>query len=121
MPEGAKLLIEGEMMKIYALKTCDTCRRAIKELSARQPGLTVIDLRAEPISRADLTRFHDALGTALVNRASTTWRGLDEAERQRDPVDLLAAHPTLMKRPLIETDGQLYLGWKDDVRARLLG
>jgi arsenate reductase len=32
---------------------------------------------------------------------------------------LLADHPTLMKRPLIEDGDTLYLGWGDDVRAEL--
>jgi arsenate reductase-like glutaredoxin family protein len=36
-------------------------------------------------------------------------------------LDLLAAHPALMKRPLIERDGELFLGWSADVQKALLG
>ena len=63
----------------------------------------------------------DAFGDDLVNRRSTTWRGLDAAERARDPLDLLVAHPSLMKRPLIAHEGQFHLGWTKEVQAALLG
>ena len=42
----------------------------------------------------------------VINRRSTTWRELDEPARQGEPVTLLQAHPSLMKRPLIvQSDG----------------
>ena len=63
-----------------------------------------------------------AFGEAFVNRRSTTWRGLSETERAGDPVALVSAHPTLMKRPVIEDDdGRLHLGWGKDVQNSLLG
>jgi len=63
---------------------------------------------------------HARFGADLVNRKSTTWRQLSEAERQRDPRELLAEHPALMKRPLIDDGGTLYLGWGKDTQAALL-
>ena len=82
---------------------------------------TVIDVRRDGVDRGDLVRFYAEFGDALINRQSATWRGLDENERARDPVELLADHPTLMKRPVIEANGQLYLGWKADVQRAVLG
>lgn len=103
-------------MKIYGLKTCDTCRKA----QAALPGAQLIDLREEPMDdslrQAALAQF----GAALVNTRSTTWRGLSEEARQDDPAQLLAAHPALMKRPLIVTDtGEMHLGWTPAVRSAL--
>lgn len=106
-------------MRIYALKSCDTCKKAQKALEAEGHVLEVVDVRADGVSRADLERFRAAFGDALVNTRSTTWRGLDEDARKRDPIDLLVEHPTLMKRPVID-DGTLYLGWSKDVQAKLL-
>ncbi len=108
-------------MRILALKTCDTCRKAIKALEAAGHDVQVTDVRADGISESDRARFMEVFGDALINRASATWRGLSEAERARDPGVLLAEHPTLMKRPVIEADGQLYMGWKADVQKALLG
>lgn len=103
-------------MRIYGIKACDTCRAAAKALD-----VPLRDIRADPLSSEQIARFLGAFGEALVNRRSTTWRGLSEAERAAPPEDLLVRHPTLMKRPVIEDDqGALYLGWGAEVKARLL-
>lgn len=104
-------------MRIYGLKNCDTCRKAAKAL----PGAEMVDIRDAPLAPDMLARALETFGAALVNTRSTTWRGLDAAERARAPNDLLQAHPALMKRPLIEADGQLYLGWDKDTQAALGG
>lgn len=102
-------------MRIFGLKTCDTCRAAIKAL----PGAEFIDVRAAPLDASDIARFLEAFGDALVNRRSTTWRGLSEVDRAGDPAALLAAHPALMKRPVIEDGETLHLGWTPAVRGAL--
>ncbi len=103
-------------MKVYGIKNCDSCRKALKALDAE-----LHDVRDTPLSAEQLTQFHDAFGDALVNKRSTTWRNLDEKQRAEDPIKLLQQHPTLMKRPVIEKDGTLFLGWGKDVQAALLG
>ena len=108
-------------MRFIGLKTCDTCRKARAALEAAGHAPQVVDVRADGVERADLERIVATFGEAAVNRRSTTWRGLSEEARAADPVDLLAAHPTLMKRPVIEVEGTLYLGWGTDVQAALLG
>ena len=102
-------------MKIYGIKTCDTCRKAIKAL----PAAEFVDVRADGLPDAVRDAALQEFGEKLLNTRSTTWRGLSEAERAEDPVALLAQHPTLMKRPLIESDGRLTLGWTKDVQAQL--
>lgn len=108
-------------MRLYGLKTCDTCGAARKALAAAGREPDYVDVRAGGVPEADLKRFLDAFGEALINKRSTTWRGLSEAQRAGDPLALLSAHPTLMKRPVIEAGGRLYLGWGKDVQASLLG
>ena len=108
-------------MRIFGLKTCDTCRKAIKALREAGHDPEVIDVRADGLSEADRTAILEAFGAEAINKSSTTWRTLSEAEKTADAADLLVAHPTLMKRPVIEAEGQLYLGWKADVQAALLG
>ncbi|WP_114284159.1 ArsC/Spx/MgsR family protein [Candidatus Halocynthiibacter alkanivorans] len=103
-------------MKIYGLKNCDTCRKAVKALTAE-----LQDVRESPVSSEQLREFFTTFGDALVNTRSTTWRGLDAVERARPPLQLLADYPTLMKRPVIEENGNLHLGWGKDVQAKLLG
>ncbi|MCP5072949.1 MAG: arsenate reductase [Rhodobacteraceae bacterium] len=104
-------------MHLYGLKTCDTCRKALKTLEQAGYAVTLVDVRADGVTPDQLAVFHGAFGTALVNTRSTTWRGLSEAARGQDPLTLLAAHPALMKRPVIERAGVLTLGWGKDVQA----
>ncbi len=91
-------------MLIYGLKNCDTCRKAIKAL----PDAQLVDVRKDGVPADLLARAHTQFGAALVNTRSTTWRGLDDAERGADPLELLAAHPALMKRPLIAVGEDLF-------------
>lgn len=108
-------------MVIYGLKNCDTCRKAAKEISAAGRAVDLVDVRDAPLSDAQLNRFLTDLGPGLVNTRSTTWRSLSDTERMATPFDLLRAHPALMKRPVVEDDGQLYLGWTPPIKAALLG
>lgn len=103
-------------MKIYGLKTCDTCRKARKVL----PDAEFVDVRTEPLAQNLLEAAQAQFGETLLNRRSTTWRGLDDAARQGDPLELIRAHPTLMKRPLIVDGAQMYLGWGPEVQKALL-
>ena len=104
-------------MKIYGIKNCDKCREAAKALS----GLEIIDIRKLPLSSEMLTRIVERFGDDAVNKRSTTWRTLEESERMRPALDLLADHPTLLKRPLIETPkGELFSGWSKEVKQALL-
>ncbi|HID68233.1 MAG TPA: arsenate reductase [Roseibacterium sp.] len=102
-------------MRIYGLKACDTCRAAVKALD----GAVLVDIREAPLEPAQIEAFYAAFGEALINRRSTTWRTLTDDERALEPAALITAHPTVMKRPVIEaTDGALTLGWTAEVRAR---
>lgn len=114
------------MPTVYGLKSCDTCRKALKALGAAGVDPTEIDIRGEADLPALVPGWLDAVGTAtLVNTRSTTWRGLSDAERAQadDPTTaarLLAAHPTLVKRPVIVADdGAVLVGWTPATRAAL--
>ena len=101
-------------MTLYGLKNCDTCRKAAKAL-----GVPVTDIRENPLSDADLKRFWAEFGDALLNTRSTTWRGLGDAERASDPLELIKTHAAFMKRPVIEAEQGLFLGWKKETQTAL--
>lgn len=102
-------------MRIYGLKNCDNCRKALKSL----PDAELVDVRAEGLPDAVLDAALAQFQGALVNTRSATWRGLDEAERGMAARDLIKAHPAVMKRPLIAAGNALFLGWSKDVEADL--
>tara|TARA_X000000950_G_scaffold287361_1_gene399351 strand:- start:2240 stop:2578 length:339 start_codon:yes stop_codon:yes gene_type:complete len=106
-------------LTFYGLKSCDSCRAALKALQAAGIDVEVRDVRENGVPEAVLGAALATHGAdKLVNRRSTTWRGLDEPSRQMDPVALIGAHPSLMKRPLIMTqDGSSSIGWDAAARA----
>ena len=112
-------------MQVYALKNCDTCKKAIKALTDVGRDFSVTDVRADGVPPNLLADWVSALGAdALVNRRSTTWRGLSEADKAGAEGDgavaLMVQHPTLMKRPVIVDNGAVHVGWTKDVQAALL-
>lgn len=113
---------------MYGLTRCDTCVKARKWLAAHQVPYEFIDYREQPVPPATLLAWAQQLGgwEKLVNRASTSWRNLTEAERNPAGDEgwqaLIACHPALVKRPVLLTaDGTVSVGFKDAAWAQRLG
>ncbi|MDJ1017066.1 MAG: ArsC/Spx/MgsR family protein [Paracoccaceae bacterium] len=109
------------MTVIYGLKTCDTCRKAAKAFDNAGVSYEFRDVRSSPLDKATQARFLDAFGHELINRRSTTWRGLSDGEREDDALALLDRHPALMKRPVIEGAATVTLGWGEAQSVAHLG
>ena len=105
---------------LYGLAYCSTCQKAQADLE--QNGWTVDfrDVQKQPLSDAERARLAEEFGDKIVNRASLTWRAMSETERAEDPVLMLAARPSVMKRPAIVAGDQRLLGWTANVK-RVLG
>ena len=108
-------------MRFFGLKTCDSCKKALKALKAAEYAPVVIDVRADGVEKPDMDRFFKTFGSSLLNKNAKTWRELSENQKNAAPLDLLASHPTLMKRPVIEDGDRLTLGWSRDVAESWLG
>ncbi len=112
-------------MNFYGLKACDTCRKAQKELRAAGREFAVIDVRADGVSASKLQKWTTkADWKKLLNTRSTSWRNLAAGDKdnidETKAVTLMAQHPTLIKRPVIEVDGKLLVGWSSQTKAALL-
>ncbi|PYF10214.1 arsenate reductase-like glutaredoxin family protein [Rhodobacter viridis] len=106
-------------MIVYGIKTCGTVQKALAALTAAGKAPVLRDIRKEPLTADERAEFIAAFGEKLINRSSTTWRALSEAERAAPIEALLQAHPTLMKRPVIRGNG-LTLGWDAAVQMAQL-
>ena len=107
-------------MKLYGLKNCDSCKKALKELQSAGQSVEFIDLRATPVAVEQLQKWLDEHGDAvLVNRKSTTWRGLDDQARQQPVMALLLENPALIKRPVIVSGDNSFVGWTVEVQTAL--
>ena len=110
---------------LYGLKTCDTCRKARKQLEAAGKDVEFVDLRETDDLETRLPVWIEKVGAErLLNKSSTTWRNLSEAEKEMalDRTSLralLLAHPTLIKRPVIVDGEAVHAGWSQDVQGAL--
>ncbi len=110
-------------LTLYGLKACDSCRKARRALEEAGHAVLFVDVREEADLDAKVPDWLRAAPQTLINKSSTTWRALsvgDKARAATNPAALLKAHPTLIKRPVIETTSELYVGWSRDVQQRLL-
>ena len=102
---------------IYGLATCDTTRAARKWLDANGVKHTFHDLREDGLTKPLIESWVKVLGwEKVLNKASTTWRELPESEKagidETKAIALLLAHPTLVKRPVLDRGGIPSLGFK---------
>jgi len=111
------------MLTVYGIKQCDTCRKALKWLQGQGTEHRFHDIRTDGLHAAQLQDWlASPFANKLVNRRSTTWRLLSDAQRQLEGdelVLLLLEHPTLIKRPVFVTDTIVAVGFNPSQLAGL--
>lgn len=111
---------------LYGIPNCDTVKKARVWLDATGRAYTFHDYKKEKADPERLARWSEAAGwEVLLNRRGTTFRALPEADRaaidEAKAIALMAAHPSLIKRPVVEHDGGLLVGFDPGRWAEALG
>ena len=111
---------------MYGIPNCDTIKKARTWLDTAGVGFTFHDYKRSGVDTAALDRWIDAVGwEVLLNRAGTTFRKLPDADRADITPEkaraLMIAHPSLIKRPVLEHPGGVEVGFKPDRYAALFG
>lgn len=107
------------MMTVYGIKSCDTCRKALAYLTAREIDHKFHDVRDDGLSIQMLERWAKRVGwEKLLNKRSLTWRKVPEADRGDMTHDkalrMMLEQPTLMKRPVIEARRYTAVGFSEN-------
>lgn len=105
---------------LYGIKNCDTVRKTRRWLDQQGLDYCFHDFREEGLEASELRRWIDQVGAdVLVNRRSTTWKELSDAEREKavtvDGIDVLLQHPTLIKRPVICLGDRIHVGFREEL------
>ena len=77
------------------------------------------DVRAQPLTSAEIDAIITEFGDRAVNKQSTTYRGFSDFLRESEADAQIAAQPTVMKRPIIQDGSTWYLGWDDAIEAKV--
>lgn len=112
------------MITVIGIKSCDTCRKALSWLSAQEIDHKFHDLRVDGLDAGRLSGWVSSVGwETLLNRKSTTWRNLPDAEKAdingAKAEKLMAANPTLIKRPVFEVGKAIHVGFGESVKDAL--
>lgn len=110
---------------LNGIPNCDTVKKARKWLEAQGIEHRFRDFKKDAPSADEIGGWADAAGwEVLLNKRGTTFRKLDEADKAdltRDKaIALMVQHPSLIKRPVLEHEGGLLVGfkepeWKDEL------
>jgi arsenate reductase len=107
-------------MMIYGLNTCAICQKARRALEAEGKEVSFRDVRAEPLSEAELAELIAEFGDRLVDRKSNDYRALNDWLKNSEAEAQFFARPKVMARPVIRDQDMLYLGWDEAVQKALL-
>jgi len=106
------------MNTLYGIKNCDTVKKARDWLDKNKVAYKFHDFRVDGLTETQVSNWINDLGLEiLVNKRSTTWKELDETSKnnfdEKSAAKIITANPTLIKRPLLDTGEQKYVGFKD--------
>jgi arsenate reductase len=113
----------AKTVTIYGIKACDTMKKARTWLEVAGVEYAFHDYKTQGIDAAKLGAWSTLVGwERLLNRAGTTFRdlsytdkiGIDEAKA----IALMAAQPSMIKRPVLDADGALVIGFDPAVYAK---
>ncbi len=105
------------LLILYGIKNCDGVRNAKKWLQSSGIDFEYHDFRKNGIDLHRLQRWLNTLGwESIINRRSTSWKTLDSSVRDdlnnERAIHMILKNPTLIKRPVIESQNILLVGFK---------
>lgn len=114
------------MIKLYGIRNCDTMKKAWTWLDEHGVAYAFHDYKKAGIDRARLEAWAGQVGwQTLLNRAGTTFRALPDADKanltESSALGLMLAHPSMIKRPVLETGDGLLVGFKSESYAERFG
>jgi arsenate reductase len=114
------------MTTIYGIKACDTMVKARAWLGEHGVAYAFHDYKSQGIDRGRLEGWARQVGwEVLLNRSGTTFRKLADADKadltQDKAIGLMLAQPSMIKRPVLEGDGELTVGFKPEIYAARFG
>tara|TARA_R110000782_G_scaffold41101_5_gene94545 strand:- start:6427 stop:6777 length:351 start_codon:yes stop_codon:yes gene_type:complete len=104
---------------LYGIKNCDTVKKARKWLDNHSVPYTFHDFRVDGIDKSLVKNFLKQIDLdTLINKRGTTWRKLSDDEKDiknsTQAIALMIEHPTIIKRPVLETNRKLSVGFSEE-------
>ena len=111
-------------MIVYGIKNCGTVKKAVNWLNEHNIPFEFHDYKKQSVSAGKLQEWSNQLGwEALLNRKGTTWRRLDEAQKEKIKdeacaIEAFLANTSMIKRPILEQEGKVVaIGFDENTYA----
>lgn len=114
-----------QAMKLYGIPNCNTVKKARDWLAAHGKQVDFHDFKKAGVNETILRNWLKHTGwEKLINRQGTTWRQLPDVvkasiDNEEAAIALMLEKPSVIKRPVLELDGNIYLGF-DEARYQTL-
>ena len=114
------------MIHFYGIPNCDTVKKARNWLEGQGVEYAFHDYKKEGADPEKLASWIDAAGVdTVLNRRGTTFRKLSDADKAdidaAKALRLLEVNPSMIKRPIVEHDGGILVGFNVDEWAKVFG
>jgi arsenate reductase len=116
------------MITVYGIPNCDVIKKAVSWLQAGKINYQFHDYKKEGISPEKLRSWCKQAGyETIFNKRSTTWKELSPKEQaavtnETAAINIMTAHTSIIKRPVIEKDGKLVaVGFDEKKYQQLFG
>ena len=115
------------MLKVYGIPNCDTVKKALVWLKNHKLAYEFHDYKKSGIDQTKLEEWLIQIPyDKLVNRAGTTFKKLTEEEKSKiidnsSAIALMIEKTSVIKRPIIESEGILVVGFKEDEYQAVFG
>lgn len=111
---------------IYGIKNCDTMKKAFAWLDGNGVAYDFHDYKKVGVTKAQLAQWCKAAGwERVINRAGTTFKKLPDAAKdgltQDKAIALMVESPSMIKRPVVEANGTLEIGFDPGQYAARFG
>lgn len=113
-------------INLYGIPNCDTTKKAMSLLKKHKADFAFHDYKQKGIDKNKLEDWCEKAGwETVLNKRSTTWRELDEQEQQKitnrpAAIKLMITNNSIIKRPVIEINGQLLIGFNETAITKQL-
>jgi len=114
------------MITLFGLKNCDGCKKALSWCHENGLEALIHDFKKDGLSEPQLERWISVCTIEkIVNKRGTTWRKLskDQQSMIEDPAAALALvleNSSLIKRPIVEANGQVFIGFDEACKSALI-
>jgi Spx/MgsR family transcriptional regulator len=114
------------MITLYGIPNCDTIKKARKWLEKYGIDYQFHDFRKDGLDSKQLKSWVKELGwETLLNRRGMTWRKLTDEQKdsinEKNAMQLMINQPAIIKRPVLDLDGKLHVGFKEAEYQELFG